>query len=1268
MVRVALRIGIDVGGTFTDLVAYHPQDQALFAHKVLTTPHDPTIGILTGLRELLYRSGFAPEELHEATIVHGTTLAANALIERRGAHTALVTSQGARDIIETGKENRYNPYDRLLTKPAPLVPRPWRRTLAERLLADGTTFTAIDPNEVTQVLRELVIEGAEAVAVCLLHSYANPRHEQVVRAVAESLGLDVYLSLSSEVAPEIGEFERMTTTAANAYIQPIVEGYLRRLREALLAAGHRGGFYLMWSDGGFASVEASLRTPIRLLESGPAAGALASGHDARAGALERVVAFDMGGTTTKVCLVREGTPGRCSALEVGRVHRDRPGSGITVRVPSIELLEIGAGGGSLAGIDEMGLLKVGPQSAGADPGPACYSLGGSGATVTDANLALGYLAAQTPLAGGLELDAKLALQALEGVGSRLHLPALEAAKRVRRLVTEKMAQAIRLHVTELGEDPRDYLLMAFGGAAPLHAYDIARNLGIERVRFSSRAGVFAAFGLLTAPAGLELVQTLISPLQRLSGNTLEASARELRERALTTLRSTGLAEDEIEIRYALDMRYRGQGYDVTVPINLSSELELGSLEAAFKTAYWHRYGVHHQGQVEVRACRLQAQGPEPEITPHPSKVIGPTDWTPRTRRVWFDEGNDWFEAQVICLHQLQPKECLHGPLVIEADHTTYVVGPSGAVSLTETGELVMEVPPRSSSDLRSGGTEGLEIVISRLRAIADEADRVLLRTAFSSVVRDAKDYSLVIADPQGRCLALPTECMPLFVTSMPRTIRLLAEQFPPATLNPGDILITNDPWLCAGHKSDLVLVAPVFHRDKVVAFVGTILHVADIGGTLGDFRAWDVYEEGLALPPLKLYQGGRVNRGVESILLANVRVPEQVRGDIAAMRAAIEVTSRRLCALLEEARRLDLEAVAEEVSVRAQRAVRKHLDRLPRDNFYAQLEVDGAPGDDPNSYLPIHLELRASLEDGELLLDFSGSDRQQPRQAINVPLSYTLADAIYAVQYLFTPDIPNIGPQFSPVRVQVPEGCILNAVPPVPVYARTRTGLHISTLFNAALAVALPEQVQAGSGHTFILTVAGNSDNGDFFQVTLMPKGGMGAGGGQDGWNCTVFPTNSTMISTEVAESLCPILIGREFRRDSGGAGRERGGVGQVITVQSLADRPLTLAFRPNFVSHPPIGLLGGHPGMGTRTEIDGQPPYENPLTLYPGGVFQAWTAGGSGIGDPLKRDIECVHKDVSAGLVSTRQARETYGVVVEPATGEVDGPKTAAERLRRAE
>jgi 5-oxoprolinase (ATP-hydrolysing)/N-methylhydantoinase A len=981
--------------------------------------------------------------------------------------------------------------------------------------------------------------------------------------------------------------------------------------------------------------------------------------------LERVIAFDMGGTTAKICLVHQGKPGRSNALEVGRVHRDKAGSGTTIRVPSVALLEIGAGGGSLASVDALGLLKVGPESAGAEPGPACYGLGGEGATVTDANLLLGYLDAARPLAGDLRLDETSATEAVGKLAGRLDLSVEGAAKGIRRVVTEKMAQAISLHVTESGKDPRSYVLMAFGGAAPLHAYDLARALGIERVVMSSRAGVLSALGFLTVPAGLELIHTFISPLSDLRLDDLTEKLDQLHRQALEVLASAGVTEDQLELDYALDMRYRGQGFEVTVPVDLALPLSSTVLEAAFTEAYRLRYGLQHRGAVEIRACRLRANGQVPELELPVAAPAAASGRSSRSRSIWFDDPGAWLETPVYRWSDLPVGRRLEGPLLVEMDHTSAVVGPAGVLMLEPSGELVMEVAPRKKLSVKNVGPVDLEIVLARLRAIADEADRTLLRTAFSSVVREAKDYSLVITDLQGRSLAFPTECMPLFVTSMPRTIRLLTDIFPPASLHPGDVILTNDPWLCAGHKSDLVLVAPVYHRHRLVAFVGTILHVEDIGATLGDFRAWDIYEEGLSIPPIKLFDQGRLNEAVEAVLLANVRLPEQVLGDMAAMRASIEVATRRLNDLLDEAVDIDFQAVADSVSKRARRAMSDQLRTLPDGVYTSTLDIDGVWEDRLHSFPAIHLALQAKKDGENLTFDFSGSQQQLARQAINVPISYTKADAIYAMQYLLGADVPIIAPQFSPIEIEAPEGSILNAKPPVPVYARTRTGLHISTLINAALAEAVPDSVQAGCGHTIIFSVSGHRDDGTFFQVTFMPKGGMGATGGRDGWNCTVFPTNSTMISTEIAESLCPVLVSREIRGDSGGAGRDRGGNGQVVTIRSLAATPLLLAFRPNFVTHPPVGFLGGQAGRETYIEVNGEPLAENPVLLPPGGWCQVSTAGGGGIGNALERDVERVIADVSAGLISMKHARETYGVELDPASGRVDRDKTRELRQR---
>ena len=1245
---MSLRIGIDVGGTFTDFVAYNPQSQQFFENKVLTTPSHPTEAILAGLKTLLAEANFSTEQLKTATIIHGTTLITNALITRTGQPPALITTKGAGDIIETGKGNRYDPYDRMLVRPDPLVPRELRKMLNERILADATVHQALDEAEVKTVFHTLINEGVEAVAVCLLHGYANASHEQRIKAIAQEMDLKLYLSLSSDIAPELGEYERMTTTAANAYIQPIAEGYLADLQDALQALGHEGAFYLMWSDGGLASVEVTLQAPIRLLESGPAAGALAVRHFAQSLGIDRALAFDMGGTTAKICLIREGEPSRSPSFEIGRVHRNKPGSGTTVKVPSIHMLEIGAGGGSTGHVDDLGFLKVGPKSAGADPGPACYGLGGEQPTVTDANLLLGYLSEDATLAGGLKLDKPKAEQAARNLGLEANLNDHEVAVGIRRIITENMAQAAQLHVTESGEDPRDYTLLAFGGAAPLHAFDIARTLGIKRVVLPKRAGVLSAFGFLTAKVGLEQVQSFVMNLDMLNPDSLQRTLNELKQKAEAALATGGVSHGDMTFEFALDMRYRGQGYDFQVPIQLDA-LSKDELETAFRTAYRKRYGEGQEGTVEIRACRLSAHGVEPSVSSAAGVAMNAQPVAGRHRQVWFAAENAWLETLVLKLEDLRETETYEGPLLVEAPHTTYVIGQGGSLKLNAEGDLLMTVPEAEQVALsvqQRLSPIDLEIVTARLRAIADEADQALLKTAFSSAVRDGKDYSLVIADPQGRCIAMPTTCMPLFVSCMPRTIGLITEIYPPESFKPGDIVMTNDPWLGAGHKSDVALIAPVFNEGELVAFIGTILHVADIGGTLGDFRAWDIYEEGLMLPPCKLYEGGKINEALEAIIRANVRVPDMVFGDINAMRTAIEVISRRLAEMWKSAPQTNLSQVADEVSSRARSAFLEKLRVIPEGNYYAELSADGILEGNEEMRKPIHLTLTAKMTGNELVLDFTGTDPQRPRQAINVPISYTLADAIYAMQYMLAPAVPNIGPQFSPIRVHAPEGCILNAKTPVPVYARTRTGIHISTLVNAALAQAVPDWVQAGCGHNIIYHMTGNREDGSYFGMTFMPKGGMGATGGRDGWDCTVYPTNCTMIATEVAETLAPVLIEREIAQDTGGPGRERGGSGQLVTLTSLSDSPLTLGFRPNFIDHTPIGLNKGQAGAAAFVEVNGSTEREDPVLLQKGDVVRVQTAGGGGIGDPRERPREKVMEDVKAGIISAEHARQVYGFV----------------------
>ncbi len=504
------RLGFDIGGTFTDFVLLDAATGGITLHKCLTTPQDPAEGALEGIRAIAAQAGIAPADLSE--VVHGTTLVTNALIERRGATTGLLTTQGFRDVLELGIEQRYDIYDLFLKFPDPLVPRRRRIEIAERIAHDGAVVTPLDAQAVRAAGARLVAEGCTAIAICFLHAYANPAHEKAAAAILHAAFPGIAVSLSSAVAPEIREYERSVTTCANAFVQPLMDRYLGRLLRELEALGFAGTLRLMQSDGGLCAPEVARAFPIRLLESGPAGGALATVLFARAVGLPDALAFDMGGTTAKACLIENGRAEVAPMMEAARVHRFKRGSGLPIRSPVVDMIEIGAGGGSIAGVDETGLIKVGPHSAGADPGPACYGRGGAQATVTDANLLLGYYDPGFFLGGAMSLDRPASEAAMARLGERLGLPGIEAAWGVHAVVCEAMAGAARVHLVEKGRDPRRYAMVAFGGAGPAHAADVARILGITQVLVPPASGAASALGFLAAPLAFEQSRSLIVPL------------------------------------------------------------------------------------------------------------------------------------------------------------------------------------------------------------------------------------------------------------------------------------------------------------------------------------------------------------------------------------------------------------------------------------------------------------------------------------------------------------------------------------------------------------------------------------------------------------------------------------------------------------------------------------------------------------------------------------------------------------------------------------
>src|SRR6267142_4492626 len=647
------RIGVDIGGTFTDLVWVDDATGAVQVGKLLTTPKDPSQAVEQGVVTLLSDAGGAAADVR--SVIHGTTLATNALIERKGARTGLLTTAGFRDAVEIGREGRYDMYDLFIDQPAPLVPRHLRLEVGERISAAGGVLTKLDERSARAAIAKLKDAGVEAVAICLLHAYRNPAHERALKDLCAQLLPAVPVSCSSEVVPEIREYERTSTTCANVYVMPLMSKYLDDLEHKLQELGIPGRFYIMLSAVGVATPETAKRVPIRLVESGPAAGALAAARMARQGGMDRVLSFDMGGTTAKACVIDRGEPLLAREFEVARADRFKKGSGLPIRVPVVELIEIGAGGGSIARVDRMGLLKVGPDSAGADPGPACYAQGGTTPTVTDADLLLGYLDPNFFLGGRMRLDVDAARRAIEErVARPMGLELTEAAWGIHRVVNENMAGAARVHGIERGKDLRGYPLFAFGGAGPVHAWHVGRILKVPRVLVPFGAGALSAYGLLAAPLAFDFVRTAPQRLDAADWTQINGLFGEMESEGRRILHGADMPDGDVRIRRTAEMRYAGQGHEVEVELPQGA-LDGGSLAVitvAFETAYRALYSRTPLGvPIEALNWRAVVSGPVPEISvsgPGPdARVTDSAKPAPKgTRKAYFPEAKGYVDTPV----------------------------------------------------------------------------------------------------------------------------------------------------------------------------------------------------------------------------------------------------------------------------------------------------------------------------------------------------------------------------------------------------------------------------------------------------------------------------------------------------------------------------------------------------------------------------------------------------------------------------------------------
>ena len=681
------RIGVDIGGTFTDIVAVRENSGEKFNGKVLTTPMNPSEGVLQGVSEIIKKHNINPENCR---IIHGTTLVANALIERKGVETALLTTEGFKDVLEIGREWRYDLFSLDLEMPNPIVPRHLRFEIKERLDYKGDILVSLDQNELILIAKKLAKLNIRTLAIVFMHSFKNSIHEELAKNIFNKYAPNINLCLSSSVSPEIGEYERTSTTVANAYVQTIFKSYIDALVKGLKKIGIKNDLFLMLSDGGIVHQKTAVEYPIRLVQSGPAGGAQAATLYGRSTNSNDVLCFDMGGTTAKACLIDNGKPSRTTVFEVARVYRFAKGSGLPLQVPVIDMIEIGAGGGSIARIDDMGLIQVGPDSSGSFPGPACYNLGGKHPTVTDSDLVLGYLDAENFLGGDMKLEKKLAEQAIKTfIAEPMKISVLEAAWAIHEIVTENMSQAASIHALEKGRKIEKYTMIPIGGAGPVHACSLMSKMNLNKMISPPDAGVASAIGMTASPNSFELVQADMQQLELLNFTKMKKAFLDMEKKGTKLLLQTGTNKKHISINNSTLMRYVGQGYEIEVPLNkeVLSLKNIKNIKLEFEKVYQNLFGRIEKMPMEIISWRTIASGPLPNFSLNFNEKKKSLS-KEKKRKVFFG-GKIFNDTIVLDRSSLSKTFKSIGPLIIEERESTLVIPPNFKVQMHESGNLII---------------------------------------------------------------------------------------------------------------------------------------------------------------------------------------------------------------------------------------------------------------------------------------------------------------------------------------------------------------------------------------------------------------------------------------------------------------------------------------------------------------------------------------------------------------------------------------------------
>ncbi|MCI9869866.1 hydantoinase B/oxoprolinase family protein [Arthrobacter humicola] len=1275
------RIGVDVGGTFTDLYFSDDDQRIAVVEKVPSTPHDPSEAVINGIIKLCEKAGVSLSEIDQ--LVHGTTVATNTALTHTGAEVGMITTEGFRDILHIArhkKPHNFSLQQDLPWQTKPLIKRRHRLTVKERITApNGDVLVPLDEGEVRERVRELKAAGVEAIAVCLLHSYLNPAHEQRIGEIVAEEFPEAYLSLSSDIVPLYREYERFSTTALNAYVGPRVSRYLYRLQEQAEGLGYKREILLMQSSGGMVPIKEAAKRPVTLMMSGPVGGLIGGMWAGRQSGFENVVTLDIGGTSADIGVAYQGE------LRMRHLLDTKIGDHQAM-VPMVDIDTIGAGGGSIAYVDAGGVFRVGPQSAGAVPGPVCYGRGGTEPTSTDAQMLLGRMRPDRVLAGsGMDLDLDGARKAMEGLAEKLNMSVDQAALGALQIQKFGMTQAIEQNSVRRGYDPRDFTLVAAGGAGALFACEIAAELEVPKVLIPAHPGIMAATGLLATDEKYEFVATKRFTFASADPAAIQGSYEQLEREANAQLDAEDVPAGRRKLEWLADARYEGQGYEIrfTAPAGPVNQAWLEMAEAAFHDAHFEEYGHRFKnGTVEVINIRVEASALMDDLpTPEAIKSGSLDDALVETRPVTFEQDGKpvTLDTGFYDRDRMGVGITFTGPAIIEQYDSTTVIPPGFSGAVDAAGNLVIDCPAATQSAEKLATPILMRVIGGALNSAAKEMASVLFRMAYSSIIRESEDLGAGLFDKDGNVLA-ESDSTPMFMGSMPKIVKgvisVLGDD-----IHDGDIILHNDPYLGATHSPDVAIIEPIFHDGELVGFAGASGQLIDNGGAYSGLMVdiQDIQSEGTIFRAVKISEKGVRQESLIRHILNNTRTPTSNEGDFQAMIAACELAKSRYIALIE---RYGFGAVREAGQSwidYSERMLRQEIAKIP-DGVY-ETEVGYLDDDGRNYGKKLPIVVKVIIEGDEITYDLTGSSEQVPT-AYNCAFEGTTVSAftfitrmIFLDEVAFPVFVPQNEGMLKPLKVIAPEGTIFNPTYPAATFSRFSQVQRAVDLALRALAPVIPERVTAGnSAHIHFISYSGwDEKQGEYWVYLEVNEGSYGARATSDGPDSVDnLIANTRNNPIEELEWRFPMRTDRyELRSEPAAAGEFRGGIGIVRENTFLTDTAITCEGERH-ESDVPWGAFGGHDGLNGslvknvgRAGEESWPSKVTGRQLLAGDSLQITVPSGGGFGDPHKRDPLKVLEDVLDGFTTAEAAARDYGVVIKEVNGQltVDLRSTAERR-----